>query len=281
MSKPTPQEVRDHLEGYGLNVTGTKEKTGNTTDGQPTVTAIVTSDLKPNMRIAGTGIPSGAKILTIDSSTQLTIDANATANGTGVDITITYFTCLTDDWLINVRDNFIIPWLEKKTRQTFEGEAETTEYHSGTGTSILFMNRRPIIDLISLSYTNYIEVDQFVINVNSIQVIAEEGILKARYDFREDNWRPIFARGIDNIRIVYSYGYDDFDDVPDIKESVLYLMAEKGLGLIANRTGGGDLSVQGWNRSFGTRGKYTHIRNELARDAYAILHDHMTGVVGQ
>lgn len=281
MSKPTPQEVRDHLEGYGLNVTGTKSKTGNTTDGQPTVTAIVTSDLKPNMLIAGTGIPSGSKILTIDSSTQLTINANATADGTGVDITVTYFICLTDDWLINTRDKFIIPWLKNKTGQTFEGISQATEYKSGNGTSILFTNRRPIIALISMSYTNYIEIDQFVINVNSIQVIAEEGILKARYDFRQDNWRPIFARGIDNIRIVYSYGYDDFDDIPEVKNAVMYLMAEKGLGLIANRTGGGDLSVQGWNRSFGDRGKYTHIRNELARDAYAILHDHMTGVVGQ
>ena len=281
MSKPTPQEVRDHLEGYGLNVTGTKSKTGNTTNGQPSIAAIDTSDLKPNMRIAGTGIPSGAKILTIDSSTQLTIDGNATADGTGISITITYFTCLTDDWLINVRDSFIIPWIEKKTRQTFEGVATATEYKSGNGTSILFMNRRPIVALTSMSYTNYIEIDQFVINVNSIQVIAEEGILKARYDFRQDNWRPIFARGINNIRIVYTYGYDNYEDVPEVKEAIMYLMAEKGLGIIANRTGGGDLSIQGWSRSFGSRGKYTNIRNELARDAYASLHDHMTGVVGQ
>jgi len=94
-------------------------------------------------------------------------------------------------WITNFRDKFVIPYIERKTRQTFSEVSTATEYKSGNGSSILILNRRPIVALTSLSYTNFVEVDQFTINVNSIQVIAEEGILKARYDFREDNWRPI------------------------------------------------------------------------------------------
>lgn len=186
---------------------------------------------------------------------------------------------ISDAWIERRMDSFVIPWIERVTRQKFTGTEQIVEYYSGQGTSILVLNRRPIVSLDALAYTNYVEVDQFVINVNSIAVIADEGILKARYDFREDNWRPIFARGVNNIVVTYTYGFDDYPD--DIKEAIIYFTAEQLLGVLANRTGGGtSVSTQGYNRSFGNRGKYTSLRNDLARQGHALLRNYMTAVAG-
>jgi hypothetical protein len=53
-----------------------------TSSGTPTLTTIAnTSLLRVGMRAVGTGIPVNATILTIDSPTQVTISANATASG--------------------------------------------------------------------------------------------------------------------------------------------------------------------------------------------------------
>ena len=187
---------------------------------------------------------------------------------------------ISDAWLIKRRDRFIVPFVERIIRQSLMSESTATEFYSGNGGSILILNRRPIIELTSLSYTNYAEINQFVINVQSIQVIAEEGILKARYDFREDNWRPVFARGQNNIRVQYTYGYETVPD--DIQEAILYLCVEQALGFVADRTGGGSsLSTQGYNRSYGPRGKYSNVRNDLYRQANALLRQYMTSVVGQ
>lgn len=187
---------------------------------------------------------------------------------------------ISNRWIVNFRDKFVMPYIERKTRQTFSEVSTATEYKSGNGGSILILNRRPIVELVSLSYTNFVEVDQFTINVNSIQVIADEGILKARYDFREDNWRPIFSRGINNIRVEYTYGATAIPEATGLREAVIYMTAERVLGQIEGRTGGGDLSVPGISKSYGNRGKYTNARNDLARLALTILRDNMTGVIG-
>lgn len=55
-------------------------RTGARTSGSPVITGLSqTNDLTPGQPLSGTGIPAGARILTIDSSTQVTISANATA----------------------------------------------------------------------------------------------------------------------------------------------------------------------------------------------------------
>lgn len=58
---------------------------GTTTNGSATITfasAGDLDDLTPGMTISGTGVPAGAKVLTLASSTSITITANATASGT-------------------------------------------------------------------------------------------------------------------------------------------------------------------------------------------------------
>lgn len=62
-------------------------ETGDTTMGSAVVDDIGdTSNMHVGMRVSGTGIPSSARILTIDSGTQITLTENATANGNDVAI---------------------------------------------------------------------------------------------------------------------------------------------------------------------------------------------------
>lgn len=57
--------------------------TGTTSSGAATITGISsTTGLIPNQAVSGTGIPAGAHVLSVDSTTQVSISANATASGT-------------------------------------------------------------------------------------------------------------------------------------------------------------------------------------------------------
>lgn len=60
-----------------------KTRTGNTTASSAIITTLRrTVDLQVGMNIYGTGIPVNAKIESIDSGTQVTMDQDATATGT-------------------------------------------------------------------------------------------------------------------------------------------------------------------------------------------------------
>lgn len=184
---------------------------------------------------------------------------------------------VSDDWIVKKRDNFVVPWLEKTLNTSFSSTQQIEEYYSGNGTSVLMLNRKPIVSLDALSYTNVMS-NQYVINILAIQVIAEEGILKVRTNFNESTWIPIFAKGMLNLRIKYTYGYASMPNI--IAEAVKYLTCEQILGLIEGRTGGGSLGVESFSRDYGNRGKYTHIRNMLSRDAMAIIRNYISSGVG-
>jgi hypothetical protein len=67
----------DHLE----IVTGpVVTQTGTTVSGSPIVTGLTTSALRGAVAVAGSGIPDGAYVLSIDSATQVTLTQNATAS---------------------------------------------------------------------------------------------------------------------------------------------------------------------------------------------------------
>lgn len=58
-------------------------QTGNTSSGSAVVTSLSdTTGLVTGMPVSGSGIPGGTTILTVDSSTQVTLSANATATDT-------------------------------------------------------------------------------------------------------------------------------------------------------------------------------------------------------
>ncbi len=61
---------------------------GATTAASPIVTATSTKGARAGLLISGTGIPTGARIQSVDSDTQLTLDANATATGSALTLTV-------------------------------------------------------------------------------------------------------------------------------------------------------------------------------------------------
>lgn len=59
------------------------EEPAATTLDSPTVTAFGnTAGILPGMPISGTGIPAGAKVVSVVTNTSITMDVNATATGT-------------------------------------------------------------------------------------------------------------------------------------------------------------------------------------------------------
>jgi microcystin-dependent protein len=62
----------------------TIQQSGTRTNGSAVITGLTsTTHMRAGYYIGGTGITNGTKILTVDSATQVTMDANATSSGTG------------------------------------------------------------------------------------------------------------------------------------------------------------------------------------------------------
>jgi len=181
---------------------------------------------------------------------------------------------LSDKWLINRRDRFVVPWVEQKCRLSFRGVKTYAEYKSGTGKELLILNRRPILALTSVEYV--MGGGEYMPSLQSIEVLAEEGMLKAKINVNQNFTAPMFPRGSRNIKVTYTAGYENTAIPEGVHEAIKMLVAESALGIVANRTGGGALSVASFGRQYGKRGKFTHIRNELARSALSLLKTHMT-----
>lgn len=281
MSIPTVHDIRKYLKGYCVDLESTFAVTGNTVNGSAIISNIDTRDIEENMRISGTGIPTGTTVQSVDSVSQygqITISVNATADGTGIAITLTYYTETTDEWIANRRDNFVIPYIENAIGMTISSESEIEEYYSGNGSSILMLNRRPVNSIENISYTSIPSETQTGNLLQSVELISEEGILKSKTNFNEGSYDPIFAKGVNNIKVTYKYGYSSTPN--DICELVTIMVAKKILVYIGARTGGGSVSQSSYNRNFGNRGKYTDLINELDKEIYVILRKYSTGVVG-
>jgi hypothetical protein len=214
MPAPQPNDIRNVLDGYGFDTVATLALIGTWTTAAKTVTAVNTLTAKVGDLIySASGIPQGTRIASIDvvdaTIGQLTLDTQPTGNGTAAAITVTYYPNLRDGWIINARDKVVLPWVQEKTRVGFSGVQTYTEYYDGTGDSILVLRKRPIVALIAISYTN-VDSNLYYLTQSAIQVIAEEGILKAKANFNESTYIPIFYRGTKNIRVQYQAGYTDF-----------------------------------------------------------------------
>jgi hypothetical protein len=184
---------------------------------------------------------------------------------------------LSDDWIDDRIANNVVPYVERITRLSFSAIASVTELYSGNGKNIMLLNRRPIVAVTSIRYVLG-GSNLTYLNLNNIEISKQQGILKAKRNYEESYYLPVFAKGDYNIEVTYTYGYATMPN--DVSEAVKYLTCEQLLGFIASRTGGGDLSGEGWSRSFGTRGKYSAIRNDLARQARFLLARYMTRIVG-
>lgn len=85
--------MREHewqrlVKAYVFTTTAAVSTTGNTSSGSAVVSSIPdTTSLSAGDVVSGTGIPTFAEILTVDSSTQVTLNQTASAAGTAVTLT--------------------------------------------------------------------------------------------------------------------------------------------------------------------------------------------------
>jgi hypothetical protein len=187
---------------------------------------------------------------------------------------------ISDSVIERLRDKFVINWIEAKTGLSMSGKKQYTQYYNGNGKNELFLNIKNVISLDSVEYViggdviSDLSLTQFVLD-------GPEGIIKAiRTDLVTSSANPVFRKGRKNIKITFTVGFEA-DEIPEsLTEGILYLTAEKVLSQIEGRGGGGDVSLQGFSKSYGNRGKYTHIRNELARMGIALINDYFNAVVG-
>lgn len=296
MIKWGAEVINELLQVYGLEdhfnkyvVASENFTADHTTDILVTAAVYATGDM---VRLTNTGgsLPTGLLADTdyfviIDTTTSIKLALtyeNAllgtfvafTTNGTGTHSIQT----LSYKWIDDRVNNWIIPWLMNRTSLTFDmGIQQITEYHDGNGTNVLILDKRPVVDLISISYTDGTDYNTRM-EPGGFLVIKSEGIIKSKSAEGVMGIVPVFSKGSKNIEVVYTIGSATIQ--PQIKEAIKFLAAENVLAHIGSETGGGDISTQGFSRSFGTKGKYTSIRNDFTKRALAILCDYMTAVVG-
>jgi hypothetical protein len=186
---------------------------------------------------------------------------------------------ISDAWITNKRDKFVVPWVEGKTGFSVTTEQTITEYYDGNGENYLILNVKPVNELVALEYVASADYSSSM-DITEFILLSEEGMIKAnRTEYVLNNVSPVFLRGNKNIKVTYKAGYNT-DDIPDqLNEVIKYLVCEKILGQLANRTGGGNITTPGYSRNYGGMGKYTDLRREYARQAMVLLDDYITGVI--
>lgn len=187
-------------------------------------------------------------------------------------------TIVPDAWINSRRDRFVIPMVEKIIGRSVNAEDTNVEYVSGTGGPLIFISTRNITELVSIEYvTGSGDIDSNI-SVASVRLIADEGIIKSVSNITEGGYSTLFMKGTKNIKVTYKVGGTIS---VDLEEAITYLCAEQILGYVGARTGGGSISVQGFSRNFGDRGRYQDIRNDLKRQAMALLKQYTSAVVGR
>lgn len=185
---------------------------------------------------------------------------------------------VSDAWIEARRDNYVIPYAERITRLSFTGVQSITEYISGNGTNIINLARRDIKSLVEIRYVIGGD-NQRVLTLANVELLADEGMIKAKRNAVESWIQPVFPKGQKNLKIVYTVGYTDADMPTGIKEAIMYITADMILSFLEGRSGGGDVTAEGFSKTYGSRGKFTNIRNELHRLAYFNLCKYKTSVV--
>jgi hypothetical protein len=183
---------------------------------------------------------------------------------------------LNDSWIEGERDDTIIPYVEGILGYSISTVEEKVEYLSGTGTDILIMNRKNIVSLTSIEFVRGGDVYSRI-DIGSVDVISEKGILKAKVGIPEFYDYTIFPKGNNNIKIKYNVGGALTNEV---RKAIIKLCCIVILNNIEGRTGGGDLTVQGFSRSHGKAGRYHNIRSRLHAEAMYVISRKASSVVG-
>lgn len=277
---PSPLDVRHFLEGFCLDTEDQISYTITFLIGA-TILNMGTSitALRENMSVSGTGIATGTLISSIDYSAQtIVIDTPTISGETDSTVTVTKNTFLTDDWIINRRDKFVIPWIMKRTSLNILGTRTITDYISGNGLTSLILSHKPVIDLQELTYISI--PDGFIGNLQeSVEIDKEQGILMSKCRVLDASDHTVFSRGIKNIKVVYTVGFSDIcTEAPDIPEAILNWLASLCLQLIGSRSGGGNINQPGYTQTFGDRGRYSEAIKMCESTTHAILSNYFNYV---
>jgi len=290
-------EVIEFLQGYcldTLSATSSETVTAEATDNEIIIGGGYSYSTGDIIKFTGTDLPvplvstvyyyaiavssTRIKIATSFANAQLGTYIDLTDAGSGTITLSKYdYVILTSSWIQKRLDSFVVPYVERITRQSFSGIDTVTEYYSGNGKNIMILNRKPVVAVTEIRYvlgSNNISI----LNLGNIEVVQSEGILKAKRNYEESFYLPVFAKGDYNIKVTYTYGYTTCPD--DVKEAIIYLAAWQVLNHIGARTGGGSITMQSYGRQFGDRGKYTDIMLSLSQMGHALLSPYMTSVIG-
>lgn len=187
---------------------------------------------------------------------------------------------LSDAWIQKKIDTRVIPFIEAKIDSPITTSTkEVVQLYSGNGESTLILDNKLAYNIKEIKI---IGLDQIygAIPVNNVSIVAGTGILKITSNISEGYGYAYFPSGNKNIQITYDSGFES--DIPDdLNECIIYLTCVEMLKQIAGRTGGGNLSVQGFSRQYGAGGKYSDPRKEYKSDGYEIIRKYASsGVVG-
>jgi len=185
---------------------------------------------------------------------------------------------ISDIWIQNRRDNYIIPTIINKILGiSVSGNISKTVYINGTNKDIIFLPDRNIIEITEITYVNTESV--YTPSLANLELISGEGILKSKYNFAEGYYRTTFPRGTRNIKVTYTMGYSN-DDIPDdVNELIGYLTVIEICTWIEGRSGGGNVSSEAFIRKYGSIGKYTNIRRQIAQRCNTMIGNYRSGVI--
>ena len=179
---------------------------------------------------------------------------------------------MSDAWITNRIDRFIIPSVQRMIRSNLGSVIEKEEYHSGNGKNLLLLNHHPIVELKKIEYVHSAYYTTYA-GLGTIEIIRDQNILRSiAYPVEVGGNASVFPKGKNNIKITYTYGYAEEDVPEDLKEAIIYLTADTVLGFLGSKTGGGgSTSIKEFSKNYGNRGKWTELRNDLARQAKQII----------
>ena len=175
---------------------------------------------------------------------------------------------ISSQWVLNKCDRIVVPFAERFLGFSLSAETEVTRYVNGSGAQTLIIPDKSAKQLVSLKYINSFPDSPYNSDVTRYQLIPDQGIIKSVVNF---------AYGEKNIMVTYKIGWNEIP--ADLKEAVTMLTAIEVLKNLANRTGGGNLSVQDFNRTWGERGKFTYYMQDLNISATTILRNYRSGVI--
>ena len=184
---------------------------------------------------------------------------------------------ISDTWIQDDINNAIVPFVQDQARTNLTEVMTATEYLSGISWDYIMLGRRdPTMVLTSVQLVSGEDVSG-TINLGDLQLIPEQGIIKVKSGLSEYYEYRTFPKGNLNIKVQYTYGGSPS---PELMRSVKLLECVNMLTLLEGRTGGGDLTVQQFSKSYGNMGKYTNIRKQLYKQALYIIRKYGTIVIG-